>query len=59
MHAAQLWIALPDDKRNMEPKFEHYPELPVVSKDQVEFTVLVGDFLKQPLQFKYIRLWLV
>ena len=45
MHAAQLWIALPDDKRNMEPKFEHYPELPVVSKDQVEFTILVGDFL--------------
>lgn len=46
MHAAQLWIALPDDKRNMDPKFEHYPELPVVSKDQVEFTVLVGDFLE-------------
>ena len=45
MHAAQLWIALPDDKRNMEPKFEHYPELPVVIKDQVEFTILVGDFL--------------
>ena len=45
MHAAQLWIALPDDKRNMEPKFEHYPELPVVSKYQVEFTILVGDFL--------------
>ncbi|ENV52501.1 pirin family protein [Acinetobacter junii] len=45
MHAAQLWIALPDNKRNMEPNFEHYPELPVVVKDQVEFTVLVGDFL--------------
>ena len=25
-------LLLPDDKRNMEPKFEHYPELPVVSK---------------------------
>ncbi len=46
MHAAQLWIALPDDKINMAPRFDHYPELPVVAKDQVEFTVLVGEFLK-------------
>ncbi len=46
MHAAQLWIALPDDKINMAPRFDHYPELPVVVKDQVEFTVLVGEFLK-------------
>ena len=46
MHAAQLWIALPDDKINMAPQFDHYPELPVVVQDQVEFTVLVGEFLK-------------
>ena len=46
MHAAQLWIALPDNKINMAPCFDHYPELPVVEKDQVEFTVLVGEFLK-------------
>lgn len=46
MHAAQLWIALPDDKCNMLPCFEHYPELPIIQKDGVEFTVLVGDFLK-------------
>lgn len=45
MHAAQLWIALPDDKLNIEPRFDHYPELPVVEKDQIEFTVLVGEFL--------------
>lgn len=45
MHAAQLWIALPDDKRNIAPRFDHYPELPVVMKDGIEFTVLVGDFL--------------
>ena len=45
MHAAQLWIALPDDKINMAPQFDHYPELPVVVQDQVEFTVLVGEFL--------------
>ncbi|OTG63863.1 pirin family protein [Acinetobacter silvestris] len=46
MHAAQLWIALPDDKRNMAAQFDHYPELPVVVQDQIEFTVLVGEFLK-------------
>ncbi len=47
MHAAQLWIALPDDKINMAPQFDHYPELPVAEKDDIEFTVLVGDFLGQ------------
>ncbi|NHC03321.1 pirin family protein [Acinetobacter sp. 187] len=45
MHAAQLWIALPDDKLNMEPRFDHYSELPVVEKDGIEYTVLVGEFL--------------
>ncbi|WP_174493939.1 pirin family protein [Acinetobacter sp. Marseille-Q1623] len=45
MHAAQLWIALPDDKLNMAPQFDHYPELPVVIREGVEFTVLVGEYL--------------
>lgn len=45
MHAAQLWIALPDDKINMAPAFDHYPQLPVMNKDGIDFTVLVGDFL--------------
>ncbi|WP_151714025.1 pirin family protein [Acinetobacter bereziniae] len=45
MHAAQLWIALPDDKINMAPQFDHYPVLPIVEKDNVEFTVLVGEFM--------------
>ncbi|WP_180110605.1 MULTISPECIES: pirin family protein [unclassified Acinetobacter] len=46
MHAAQLWIALPDDKINMAPQFDHYPELPVVTQDVIELTVLVGEFLQ-------------
>lgn len=45
MHSVQLWIALPDDKKDMPPQFEHYPDLPVVEQDQISFTVLVGDFL--------------
>lgn len=47
MHAAQLWIALPDDKLNMPPQFDHYPVLPTTQQDQVEFTVLVGEFMGQ------------
>ncbi len=46
MHAAQLWIALPDDIVNMAPAFDHYPELPVVEDQGIEFTVLVGEYLK-------------
>ena len=46
MHAAQLWIALPDDKINMAPQFDHYPKLPVVTQDGIELTVLVGEFLQ-------------
>ena len=46
MHAAQLWIALPDDKLNIAPAFDHYPELPVVQQQGVDFTVLVGTFLE-------------
>ena len=45
MHTAQLWIVLPDDQRNMAPRFDHYPDLPVVQKDGLEFTILVGEFL--------------
>ncbi|TCM62797.1 hypothetical protein EC844_12341 [Acinetobacter calcoaceticus] len=45
MHSVQLWIALPDHKIDMPPQFDHYPELPVVEQDQIEFTVLVGEFL--------------
>lgn len=52
MHSVQLWIALPDDKKDMPPQFEHYPDLPVVEQDQISFTVLVGDFLgaRSPVQ---------
>ena len=45
MHAAQLWIALPDDKLQIDPAFNHYPELPVIHQSGIEFTVLVGEYL--------------
>jgi quercetin 2,3-dioxygenase len=45
LHGAQLWIALPDAERNCEPAFNHYPELPVVERDGMKITVLLGAAL--------------
>jgi len=44
LHAAQLWIALPDAHRHTTPKFQHYPELPVVEQHDFSATVLVGSY---------------
>lgn len=43
VHTAQLWIALPDHARHIEPSFEHYPALPRVQRDGFDCTVLVGE----------------
>lgn len=43
IHTAQLWIALPDEERNREPDFQHYPELPHIKQDGVTITLLVGS----------------
>ncbi|HEX6018217.1 MAG TPA: pirin family protein [Burkholderiaceae bacterium] len=42
VHAAQLWIALPDAQRHGEPAFTHYPKLPVTKLDGFRATVLAG-----------------
>ncbi|HTH93611.1 MAG TPA: pirin family protein [Rhodocyclaceae bacterium] len=40
---AQLWIALPDAKRHIEPAFEHYPDLPRFAMGDFNATLLVGE----------------
>ncbi len=45
LHAAQMWIALPDAERDRAPAFQHYPELPVIERDGVTITLLVGEVL--------------
>ena len=45
IHAAQLWIALPDNERHRAPSFHHYPDLPVVDRDGFTVTVLAGTAL--------------
>jgi redox-sensitive bicupin YhaK (pirin superfamily) len=44
LHGAQLWVALPDTARAMEPGFEHHPVLPeVTGGGGLHATVILGD----------------
>jgi redox-sensitive bicupin YhaK (pirin superfamily) len=43
VHAAQLWIALPEHERDREPAFAHHPQLPRIEEGGFAVTVLVGD----------------
>lgn len=44
LHAAQLWIALPAAVKDMPPRFDHYPTLPVWDADGIRHTLLAGDY---------------
>ena len=45
MHGLQSWIALPKEKEEIEPSFEHYPEsdIPKVTIDGVTVDVVMGS----------------
>ncbi|MEV6260126.1 pirin family protein [Streptomyces sp. NPDC051784] len=43
LHGAQLWVALPDAHRHVEPQFEHYADLPVVRASGLTATVILGE----------------
>ncbi|WP_049237790.1 pirin family protein [Moraxella canis] len=43
LHAVQLWIALPMDQE-IEPNFEHYPDLPTWSKDGIDYILTTGSY---------------
>ncbi len=45
LHGVQLWIALPDEKRNMAPEFNHYAKLPIFEHDGATIRVFVGEIL--------------
>ncbi|WP_036596590.1 pirin family protein [Ottowia thiooxydans] len=42
LHAAQLWIALPQGEHEREPAFENYPDLPALDVGGFRATVLAG-----------------
>jgi quercetin 2,3-dioxygenase len=44
LQGVQLWVALPEPYRRVEPHFEHHPGLPVYVDGGVSVTVLMGDF---------------
>lgn len=45
LQGVQLWIALPDAVRHIEPDFMHYPELPAVHHEGLAIAVMVGELL--------------
>lgn len=45
VHAAQLWIALPESHRNCPARFQHYPDLPRTRVGDFAVTVLAGEAL--------------
>lgn len=44
LHAAQLWIALPEADRRTDPRFDHYPTLPAWEAQGADVTLLIGEF---------------
>lgn len=44
LHGVQLWIALPDAVRHMQPNFIHYPTIPAVNFDGLQVKLLAGEF---------------
>jgi redox-sensitive bicupin YhaK (pirin superfamily) len=45
LHGIQTWMALPDDKQEIEPAFEHVPAADLPSREEagVITTVIIGD----------------
>ncbi|MFI1579702.1 pirin family protein [Embleya sp. NPDC020630] len=42
LHGAQLWVALPDAHRHVDPSFEHHTELPQATGGGLTATVIMG-----------------
>ena len=43
LHGVQLWVALPDAERRVEPAFEHHRELPAARLGGFTITVFMGN----------------
>lgn len=50
MHGVQLWTALPNEKRNIKPFFEHHANLPTRRAENYTLAVFLGEYqeLKSP-----------
>jgi quercetin 2,3-dioxygenase len=45
LQGVQLWVALPEDHRQIPPVFDHYSSLPVVNISSATVTVFTGEML--------------
>jgi hypothetical protein len=45
LHGLQLWVALPEDARHGIGRFDHHADLPVLIRDGLVATVLLGEFM--------------
>jgi quercetin 2,3-dioxygenase len=43
LHGVQLWVALPEASRQVEPAFEHHADLPVAGLGGFDITVFLGE----------------
>jgi redox-sensitive bicupin YhaK (pirin superfamily) len=43
LHGVQLWVALPEAHRHIEPGFEHHAALPVLTEPGVAVKVIMGE----------------
>ena len=43
LHGVQLWVALPDAMRDLDPAFESYADLPDLNRPGLRGKVLIGD----------------
>ncbi|MFE7132107.1 pirin family protein [Streptomyces sp. NPDC057638] len=43
LHGAQLWVALPDAHRHVEPHFQHHTDLPTITAPGLTATLILGS----------------
>lgn len=45
LHGVQLWVALPNESKDVSPHFEHHGNLPEFSVSGLNFKLFMGEFL--------------
>ena len=62
LHGIQTWVALPTEKEEIDPRFEHYPatEIPTLVRDGAAITVIIGEAFGEtsPVQTESATLYL-
>ena len=62
LHGIQTWVALPTDREEIEPRFEHYAadRIPALVQEGAEITVIIGEAYgeRSPVQTESETLYL-